>query len=243
MCLTETFLSSNVNKTKLAEYAKQACLYATGYYSRRLPHTNFATNSRGISVESRVIAQFLDTTTYTKTKEEVSNTILRRARPGHIRLHKPLRCAKLLSSRRQERVPTSHGHCWGQVRYLKYFKNIFFDIMNIPVLHWHCWGQVLDISKSFGIFSLILRISYSEYFFDITKIPALHGHCWGQVGSRQGLDIFQIPGMSPSENLLRLFHFSSSACWNLFGRMGPVVPEGFYLLSTQLGWFALGLCR
>ena len=117
--------SSNVNKTKLAEYAKQACLYATGYYSRRLPHTNFATNSRGISVESRVIAQFLDTTTYTKTKEEVSNTILRRARPGHIRLHKPLRCAKLLSSRRQERVPTSHGHCWGQVRYLKYFKNIF----------------------------------------------------------------------------------------------------------------------
>ena len=116
MCLTETFLSSNVNKTKLAEYAKQACLYATGYYSRRLPHTNFATNSRGISVESRVIAQFLDTTTYTKTKEEVSNTILRRARPGHIRLHKPLRCTKLLSSRRQERVPTSHGHCWGQVR-------------------------------------------------------------------------------------------------------------------------------
>ena len=49
MCLTETFLSSNVNKTKLAEYAKQACLYATGYYSRRLPHTNFATNSRGFS--------------------------------------------------------------------------------------------------------------------------------------------------------------------------------------------------
>jgi len=38
---------SNVNKTKLAEYAKEACLYATGYYSRRLPHTNFATNSRG----------------------------------------------------------------------------------------------------------------------------------------------------------------------------------------------------
>ena len=178
-----------------------------------------------------------------QNQNKASNTILRRARPGHIRLHKPLRCAKLLSSRRQERVPTSHGHCWGQVRYLKYFKNIFFDIMNIPVLHWHCWGQVLDISKSFGIFSLILRISYSEYFFDITKIPALHGHCWGQVGSRQGLDIFQIPGMSPSENLLRLFHFSSSACWNLFGRMGPVVPEGFYLLSTQLGWFALGLCR
>ena len=119
--LTETFLSSNVNKTKLAEYAKQACLYATGYYSRRLPHTNFATNSRGISVKISAIAQFLDTTTYTKTKEEVSNTILRRARPGHIRLHKPLRCAKLLSSRRQERVPTSHGHCWGQVRYLEYF--------------------------------------------------------------------------------------------------------------------------
>ena len=42
------FLSSNVNKMKLAEYAKEACLYATGYYSRRLPHTNFAQNSRGI---------------------------------------------------------------------------------------------------------------------------------------------------------------------------------------------------
>ena len=40
--------SSNVNKSKLAEYAKEASLYATGYYSRRLPHTNFATNSRGI---------------------------------------------------------------------------------------------------------------------------------------------------------------------------------------------------
>ena len=81
------------------------------------------------------------------------------------------------------------------------------------------------------------------FFFEIMNIPALHGHCLGQVGTRQGLDIFQIPGMSPSENLLRLFHFSSSACWSLFGRMGPVVPEGFYLLSTQLGWFALGLCR
>ena len=56
MCLTETFLSSNVNKTKLAEYAKQACLYATGYYSRRLPHTNFATNSRGISLKVRASA-------------------------------------------------------------------------------------------------------------------------------------------------------------------------------------------
>jgi len=38
---------SNVDKAKLAAYAKEACLYATGYYSRRLPHTNFATNSRG----------------------------------------------------------------------------------------------------------------------------------------------------------------------------------------------------
>ena len=42
------FFTSNVNKSKLAEYAKEASLYATGYYSRRLPHTNFATNSRGI---------------------------------------------------------------------------------------------------------------------------------------------------------------------------------------------------
>ena len=55
---------TNVNKAKLAQYAKDACLYATGilksnlfdtehhilllsgYYSRRLPHTNFAMNSR-----------------------------------------------------------------------------------------------------------------------------------------------------------------------------------------------------
>jgi len=37
----------NVNKDNLATYAKEACLFSTGYYSRRLPHTNFALNSHG----------------------------------------------------------------------------------------------------------------------------------------------------------------------------------------------------
>ena len=37
----------NVDKVHLAKYAKEACLFATGYYSRKLPHTNFALNSHG----------------------------------------------------------------------------------------------------------------------------------------------------------------------------------------------------
>ena len=39
--------AGNVDRSKLAVYAEQACLYATGYYSTKLPHTNFALNSQG----------------------------------------------------------------------------------------------------------------------------------------------------------------------------------------------------
>ena len=39
--------AGNVDRSRLAEYAKLACLYATGYYSTKLPHTNFALNSHG----------------------------------------------------------------------------------------------------------------------------------------------------------------------------------------------------
>jgi len=37
----------NVNRDNLAIYAKQACQFSTGYYSRKLPHTTFALNSHG----------------------------------------------------------------------------------------------------------------------------------------------------------------------------------------------------
>jgi len=37
----------NINKDNLAIYAKEACQFSTGYYSRRLPHTTFALNSHG----------------------------------------------------------------------------------------------------------------------------------------------------------------------------------------------------
>ena len=37
----------NIDRANLASYATQACLYATGYYSKQLPHTNFALNSHG----------------------------------------------------------------------------------------------------------------------------------------------------------------------------------------------------
>jgi len=37
----------NVDRDNLAIYAKEACQFSTGYYSRRLPHTTFASNFRG----------------------------------------------------------------------------------------------------------------------------------------------------------------------------------------------------
>ena len=37
----------NIDRQNLAKYATEACLFATGHYSRKLPHTNFALNSHG----------------------------------------------------------------------------------------------------------------------------------------------------------------------------------------------------
>ena len=54
-------------------------------------------------------------------------TRLRGAGPCDIRLHKSLRRAQLLSSCRQKRLPTSHGHCWGQVRFLKEMSFVAFQ--------------------------------------------------------------------------------------------------------------------
>ena len=38
---------ANVDRAQLATYATQAAHFATGYYSKQLPHNNFALNSRG----------------------------------------------------------------------------------------------------------------------------------------------------------------------------------------------------
>ena len=46
-CRNRLLTPSNIDRSKLAIYAKEAALFSTGYYSRKLPHTELAKNSRG----------------------------------------------------------------------------------------------------------------------------------------------------------------------------------------------------
>ena len=91
--------------------------------------------------------QFYNTTGlhkhFYKTKSFAMKTRLRRSGPRNIRLHKSLRRPQLLQSCRQKRISASHGHCWGQVSFLK--ENILLFFFNLPFVFLSsssvCWSR------------------------------------------------------------------------------------------------------
>ena len=123
--------------------------------------------------------QFYNTTGlhkhFYKTKSFAMKTRLRRSGPCDIRLHKSLRCAQLMQSCRQKRISASHGHCWGQVSFLK--ENILLFFFNFLYLlfsyHPHqSAGAVLA-----GWHGLCSRVSFrSRRCLDASLLVA-SGHC------------------------------------------------------------------